>query len=384
MSLPGNGRTLGAANNSVANDAPSRLKARVFAPGAVVFPKIGAAIATNKKRLLARPSLIDNNLMAVWSKDDKRVSPEFLYYWFGTIDLARLSASGPLPSITQHTVRQLTIALPSPQEQSDIVAALTALEQVRNDTSAVVTASHQLKRALMEHLFEYGPVAVYDTHTVALQTSDIGSAPSHWKVCPLAECAKVQSGVTKGRKLDASTATEVPYLRVANVQDGFLDLREIKTIKIKEGEVEKYGLRPGDVLLTEGGDIDKLGRGHIWRGEIKPCVHQNHVFAVRPDTGQLSSEYLAYLIQSKYSKAYFLHVGHRTTNLASINRTKLLAFPVLIPPANEQRAIVDRLQTVDRKIEVERKRLGALTRAFSSLRLELVTGQRAMIRRVAA
>lgn len=83
--------------------------------------------------------------------------------------------------------------------------------------------------------------------------------------------------MTLGRSLNTDTIN-VPYLRVANVQDGHLDLNYIKYIDILESELEKWELLSGDILLTEGGDWDKLGRGTVWHDEIPNCIHQNHIF----------------------------------------------------------------------------------------------------------
>ena len=169
---------------------------------------------------------------------------------------------------------------------------------------------------------------------------------------------------------------DVPYLRVANVQDGHLDLSEMKQIHIRRSEVERYRLQTGDVVLTEGGDFDKLGRGFIWRGELDLCVHQNHVFAVRPDRKRLLPEFFAYLAQSAYGKAYFLKVAHKTTNLACINSTKLKAFPVLIPPTlDEQREIVEILDAIDRKISLYQRKRALLEDLFKALLHKLMTGE---------
>ncbi len=200
-----------------------------------------------------------------------------------------------------------------------------------------------------------------------MSQTQFGQVPKHWKVMPLEKCAFVQTGAAKGRKLGDSNTVTLPYLRVANVQDGHLDLTEIKTIRIRESEIERYRLQLGDVVLTEGGDFDKLGRGFIWQEQISDCIHQNHIFAVRPNRDILLPEYLSYLIQSGFGKAYFLSVAHRTTNLASINSTKLKAFPTLIPPLAEQRAIAHTLLTIQkakearqRELELERERKAAL------------------------
>ena len=169
---------------------------------------------------------------------------------------------------------------------------------------------------------------------------------------------------------------QVPYLRVANVQDGRLDLSEMKEISIRRSEVERYRLQTGDVVLTEGGDFDKLGRGFMWRGELELCVHQNHVFAVRPDRIRLLPEFFAYLAQSAYGKAYFLKVAHKTTNLACINSTKLKAFPVLIPPTvNEQQEIVDILDAIDRKVALHERKRTILEDLFKTLLHKLITGE---------
>jgi len=95
-------------------------------------------------------------------------------------------------------------------------------------------------------------------------------------------------------------------MRVANVQDGFLNLSEIKTIEIKSYELAKYFLQEGDILLTEGGDPDKLGRGAVWQNQIENCIHQNHIFKVRADRNLFTPEFLSLQFGSDYGKRYFL------------------------------------------------------------------------------
>jgi len=144
---------------------------------------------------------------------------------------------------------------------------------------------------------------------------------------PLADLATVQSGVTKGRPKEGAV-TELPYIRTANVQAGYLDLTEIKTIAVTDHQIARHSLRSGDVLVLEGGDADKVGRGWIWSAEIDPCLHQNHVFAVRPLREKLSPEFLAHYINAPQARAYFGASAKQTTNLASINKTVLNALPV--------------------------------------------------------
>jgi len=167
--------------------------------------------------------------------------------------------------------------------------------------------------------------------------------PNGWAVVPLGSIAAIQSGVTKNAKKAKTEMREVPYLRVANVQRGWLDLSEVKTIWATEDKIEKTRLRPGDVLFNEGGDRDKLGRGWVWNGEIDECVHQNHVFRARLHSDILP-KYVSYFGNS-WGRDYFIEVGKQTTNLASINQRVLKALPVRIAPLPEQRCIVAEIET---------------------------------------
>lgn len=98
------------------------------------------------------------------------------------------------------------------------------------------------------------------------------------------------------------------------------------------------GMASGDVLMNEGGDFDKLGRGYVWEGQIDPCITQNHVFAVRPHS--VDSWWLNSITSSDYAQFYFMSQSKQSTNLASISSTNLMELPVILPPANEQTEIL--------------------------------------------
>lgn len=263
----------------------------------------------------------------------------------------------------------ITIPLPSLPEQHAIVRALHAAQQAIQTRRDELELERERKAALMEYLF------THDSGPVPPKKTKFGNVPPSWKLVPLEQCAFVQTGIAKGRKLADKHVLDLPYLRVANVQDGYLDLSEIKYIELRESEVERYELHSGDVVVTEGGDFDKLGRGVLWKGQIPNCVHQNHIFAVRVNQKMLIPEYFAYPIQSNYGKAYFLSVAHRTTNLASINSTKLKAFPTLIPSLSEQKDIVTIIDACDAKITSLEQELILLEELFRSLLEELMTGK---------
>ena len=157
----------------------------------------------------------------------------------------------------------------------------------------------------------------------------------------LKHTSTLQSGIPKGKDLSGKSIISVSMLRVANVQDGYFDLDEVHELDIEPEQLERYSLRYGDVLMNEGGDNDKLGRGAIWISQISPCIHQNHVFAIRPYA--IESEWLDMLTRSSYAKFHFLRVAKQSTNLASISSTNIKETPLVIPPKEERLEILSYL-----------------------------------------
>jgi len=166
----------------------------------------------------------------------------------------------------------------------------------------------------------------------------LGMIPKHWELKRLQFLAEVRTGLTIGKDYGTKELQDYPYLRVANVQDGYLALDDVTTVAVPEEEARSCSLAVGDVLMNEGGDIDKLGRGCVWRGEISPCLHQNHVFCVRPHS--VSPEWLATWTATLPAKSYFETRAKRTTNLASISSMNINEIHVPLPPIVEQQAIM--------------------------------------------
>lgn len=202
----------------------------------------------------------------------------------------------------------------------------------------------------------------------------IGTVLKHARV-PLAEVADVRTGLAKG-KTGQRDAINVPYLRVANVQDGRLDLREVKLIEVAREHVGRYALQAGDVLMTEGGDFDKLGRGTVWSGEIDPCLHQNHVFAVRPKLGRVLPGFIAAIAASDHGRSYFLSCAKRSTNLASINSTQLKALPIPLVPMAEQERIVAIVDAAMQVAHGTKEMVDRLVQEKAALMADLLTGKR--------
>lgn len=202
-------------------------------------------------------------------------------------------------------------------------------------------------------------------------------APADWISTLLHHVAEVRSGLSKSAKREGPTVKK-PYLRVANVQDGFLDLSEIKEIDVPASQVARFTLKPGDLLLIEGnGNPENLGRGCIWDGQIPECVHQNHVFSVRtlPDA-EILPEFLALQLQSDHGRNYLLSCAKGSTGLSTLNSAQLKDSPLLLPRVTEQRFVVAAIATWDTAIQKTEQLISAKERHFAATSHLLLTSRK--------
>ena len=196
--------------------------------------------------------------------------------------------------------------------------------------------------------------------------------PVGWEWARLGEIVLISSGVTLGRKTAIPSPVSLPYLRVANVQRWHLNLSSMKEVVIDQSELARFQLLNGDLLITEGGDWDKVGRTAIWRDELQTCLHQNHVFKARGISTAWNPIWAELYLNSAVARAYFASSAKQTTNLASINMTQLkdCAFPV--PPLAEQTRIVTRVTALRRLCADLRQRLADAQTSQSHLAQALV------------
>ena len=166
----------------------------------------------------------------------------------------------------------------------------------------------------------------------------------------------------------------MPYLRVANVQDGFLDLSEIKEIDVPISQVARFTLEAGDLLLIEGnGNPENLGRGCIWDGQIADCVHQNHIFAVRMlSEAEMTPAFLALQLQSDRGRDYLLSCAKSSTGLSTLNSAQLKEFPVLVPSIEEQQVISNTVENWDSAIQKIKQLIAAKDQRLDTFRNTLL------------
>lgn len=257
-------------------------------------------------------------------------------------------------SISLSSLGKLMVPVPSIEEQRRIAAILGKVDALRAMRREVITCLD----GLIESIF----VDAFD--------DDVENATAS-----LDEVAVVSSGITKGRKTSEPTRA-VPYLAVVNVQAGQLNLDIVKEIEATEAEIKRYSLCDGDLVLTEGGDPDKLGRGTVWRSELPLCLHQNHIFRVRIQPNvELDPDYLAAYMTSRPAISYFLRAAKQTTGIASINMTQLKRLPVYVPSKWRQDKYLERVDRSKKQRKVLLAESKALDQLFESLRSRAFAGK---------
>jgi type I restriction enzyme S subunit len=292
---------------------------------------------------------------------------------------ASMYGAGGQKRVPDDFVRNLEWALPPLDEQTTIAAFLdretAKIDALIAEQEKLIILLAEKRQATISHAVTKGLNPSAPMRDAGVEW--LSQMPAHWSITRLKFVASVQTGIAKGKDTNGKQTITVPYLRVANVQDGFLALNDVATIEIEAEQLERYRLLPGDVLMNEGGDFDKLGRGAIWQGEIADCIHQNHVFAVRPHG--ISSEWLNRVTSSQYAQFYFMGRSKQSTNLASISSTNIMELPILLPPPREQEAILQfigsEITRLDSLKDQSRQAIRLLVERRSALIAAAVTGQ---------
>lgn len=312
----------------------------------------------NDKRSL-RQGLVTERGIITSAYDAVRVGtehePRFWFYALYALDLAKYYYSmggGVRQSIKFSDFPNDWIAAPDLPTQKAIAAFLdretARIDQLIEKKQRLVELLGERRRALLSDM-----VTGAFTHPDSLKPTGsvfVPHLPTHWRLAKLKQIARVRGGITVGRKVPEGSATlTVPYLRVANVQASYLDLSDVATLEVTESEKARYALKLGDVLMIEGGDNDKLGRGAVWSGQLQGAINQNHVFAMRPKDRRLSL-WISMCSNAQFGRDYFFLNSRQSTNLASVSKTRAERMPIPLPPIDEVNSTVDLWISLERSL----------------------------------
>ena len=336
-----------------------------FCEGDVIVPKITPTFQADRSTLIrGMPTAVGTGTTELHViRPSSMVEPRYLDYLMSSRPFLLGGESWMIgvagqKRVPDQWIRDFPILVTDPVKQRAIADYLDI------ETGRIGALSSK-KRRMIELLDEYD-LSLVDDYFEHASTDGLAR---------LGYLAEVRSGVTlSGARPTTRDDVTVPYLRVANVQHDRLDLTEVKTVTVDRATARRTALRSGDVLMTEGGDIDKLGRGTVWRGEIDLCLHQNHVFAVRARTQDLLPDFLALVTRTSYARRYFEMTGVRSTNLASTNSSKVASFRIPFPDLSAQIKLVRSYRDRRRVLQRSRKAIDQQVALLHGHRQALITG----------
>jgi type I restriction enzyme S subunit len=307
----------------------------------------GLKLAQVKKKDL--PALLVQRVARIRTQG---IDSRYLYHWLGSGDfvrhLQRTATGTQLPHVSLASIREFVVPRFDPDTERRIVEILEGHLSRLNAAAVELSRSraklaHLRERTMMDALTGVGLADTWDSEPPdPAGTSDgpLPLLPRGWSWSRLGDVADVVGGVTKdASKQSDPRYVDVPYLRVANVQRGRLALDDVANIRVPPAKADALRLVPGDVLLNEGGDRDKLARGWVWEGQIAHCIHQNHVFRARIREPRLDPYFLSFTANTIGGR-WAERNGKQSVNLASISLGVIRKMPVIVPAAGEAERIV--------------------------------------------
>lgn len=299
---------------------------KTFAKGSVVFPKNGAAIATNKKRVLKHESIVDLNTAAATFTNE--VNNIFGYYWFKNIDFKNFTRGGALPTLDIKTLKDSTFPLPSLEEQTYIVSELNRINRLIEIKKSQLNDFEILSQSLFSEMF-----------------GDPHYNEKGWNVKKLGDvCSEIKYGTSK----PACDNGKYKYLRMCNLSyDGYLDLTDVKRIDVSDEEIEKCIVRYGDILFNRTNSVELIGKTCMF-DQQEPMVIAGYIIRVRL-TNELMPQVLARMFNLASIKKLLRSMAKGAVNQANINSKELASIQIPIPPLALQQHFVKRIELIEQQ-----------------------------------
>ncbi|MGE6292858.1 restriction endonuclease subunit S [Aeromonas media] len=245
--------------------------------------------------------------------------PKWVFYLLQAFKLERFVEGAGVPTLNRNLVHGELIPLPPLEEQKRIATILDKADAIRQKRQQTIALADDFLRSVFLDMF-----------------GDPVTNPKGWEIQPISKVAEVQGGLQVTKKREGLPVT-CPYLRVANVYRGRLELSEIKTMQVTEIEQERVALVKNDILIVEGhGNKEEIGRCAMWDGSIENMVHQNHLIRVRVINNRVLPQYLTDFINSEGGRGQLIGASNTTSGLNTISTRLVKETAVLIPDLHIQ------------------------------------------------
>lgn len=314
MELPGNARRIVCANNWLTDETVATKRFKPQQSGAVVFAKIGEAIKRERVRVLTRPTLIDNNMMAAVPRD--AVDPEFLFNLFRFIPFSKDHGGTSLPYLRQSDLSKINAYVPPLQEQERIAGVLGAFDDLIETNRRIVRDIERLGKSIVT--------------SIQGEAAEIAEATRLSEACSVIESGRRPKGGVKGiasgvPSLGAESVnglTEFEFARTKYVPPEFAAQMKRGVLDNLDVLVYKDGGKPGEFFP----DVSIVGYGY----PFDDMVINEHVFRVRA-AAPLGQGYLYFWLSTDRMMDMMKEIGSRTAAIPGMNSTNFAQLPIAIP-----------------------------------------------------
>jgi type I restriction enzyme, S subunit len=291
---------------------------------------------------------------------DKEVNARFVFYFLSREKIWKRSGSGQ-PFISLEAARKQSIILPPFPIQQKIVRILDTIQEAIDIQEKIIEKTKELKKSLMAELFRYGGPSFRKGRK--LKKTEIGEIPEDWEVVRLREVAReIIYGISKKGEKEG----KYPILRMNNLEDGKINCKDLQFVSLESSEFEKFKLENGDILFNRTNSLDLVGKTALFTldGDF---VFASYLLRIRTIKDQLLPEYLNYYFNFEKTQQDLKSLASRGASQVNISASKLSNFPIPLPPLLEQREIVEILQTIDQKIEIEKRKKELYEELFKTM-----------------
>ncbi len=319
MNIPGNEVFMENHSNTVSAATLKELGARAFPAGTVIFPKIGAAIATEKKRILTKPSTYDNNVMGAVPKD--AVTPRFLYYWFLRLKLTDLANPGHVPSIRKSVMEEIPFPVVAPSEQSRIVKLLDEADHLRRLRREADVKAARILSALFLKMF-----------------GDPVTNPKGWPEKPLSKVIQsVEAGWSAPSDGRPRKGDEHGVLKVSAVTSGVFRPEENKAVIDVSSARSLIIPKRGDLLFSRANTRELVAASCVVESDCQNLFLPDKLWRLVPISREASGMYLKELFWRNGIRDQFRAASSGSSgSMLNISQDAMLRTIAPIPPFHLQ------------------------------------------------
>lgn len=368
LNAHGNTKYLDRTLNYVDDNVLEEMGAKPFPSGSIVFPRVGAALRNNNKRILRHASLTDDNVIVVIARDPHSCSAEYLYYWFDFQDLKRFCNDGTVPVINGTNLKRQRVPLPSFALQQEIARLLSTWDTAIQKTEQLIEAkerhySHELSRLISRGQHPHTYVGAFAEEVPARNCG------GKWRTVALSDIAD--------RVRRQSNGGDYPLLTISSAS-GFIR-QEDRYSRYMAGESAKT------YTLLRAGEFS-YNKGNSKRYEFG-CVFQLQNF----DAALVPSVYVSFRLHDSVCASYMRHLfaadylkpqlralvktGVRNNGLLNVRPDEFMGTKVPLPPLQHQLRIANYLDAASAEIDLLNQQLAALRTQKRGLMQKLLTGQ---------